>query len=94
MSYRRKSPTLSRVGKHKMNKMEKGVALFSGVQLLKPALERLFKEAKNMMIYTIHLDLYHKSLGVIVDRYFHHIPEALTTIISTKYDKIKTEGRW
>lgn len=91
MSYIRKSPTLSRVGKHKMNKMEKGVALFSGVQLLKPALERLFKEAKNMMIYTIHLDLYHKSLGVIVDRYFHHIPEALTTIISTKYDKIKID---
>lgn len=89
MRYKR-NPIRSRAGgKRKMNKMEKGVALFSGVQILKPALERLFNEAKSMMIYTIRLDLFHKSLGVIVERYFHHIPETLTTIISPKYDKIK-----
>lgn len=91
MSYRR-SPIRSRVGgKRKLDKMEKGVALFSGVQLLKPAVEMLFKEAKSMMIYTIRLDLFHKSLGVIVERYFHHIPETLTTIVSPKYDKIKID---
>ena len=82
---RKTAKRLQPVGRKKINE---GIAIFGGLSIAKPALEKLFNEVKGMMVYTINLELYHQSLGKFVEKYFKHIPDCLATISSPEYDNI------
>lgn len=74
--------------KKKLKKAATGAAMFTGAQLVVPALKKLFEEAKGMILYTLSMDIYHDSVDKFCSKYFTHIPEAVQLIMSERYENL------
>lgn len=80
---------MSKKKKKKLEKIAGGAAVFGGVQLIQPAIKKIFDEVKGMLVYTLVLDSYHEAVDRFIGKYFKNIPEAIELLTSEKFDKLK-----